>query len=53
MLAEVIGKFRDKYTKALVRVHERGIPVGVCTIYDAIPTLEEAARAALTGFNAM
>ncbi len=51
MLAEVIGKFRDKYTRTLATVCDRGIPVSVCTIYDSIPTLDEAARAALTGFN--
>ncbi len=50
-LAVAIGEFRDSYIQMLAQVRERGLPVSVCTIYDAIPTLEVAARAALTGFN--
>jgi hypothetical protein len=51
MLAEVIGKFRKSYFKMLDTVRVRGLPVCVCTIYDAIPTLGAAERIALTGFN--
>jgi hypothetical protein len=51
MLAEVIGEFRESYLKMLTTVRDRGLPVCVCSIYDAIPTLGAAERAALTGFN--
>jgi hypothetical protein len=51
MLAEAIGEFRDAYIRMLAQVRERGLPLTVCTIYDAIPTLEAAERAALAGFN--
>lgn len=50
-LAETIGEFRDAYIRMLTTVRERGLPICVCTIYDAIPTLEASARAALAGFN--
>jgi hypothetical protein len=50
-LAEAIGEFRDAYIRMLATVRELGLPVSVCTIYDAIPSLEAAERAALTGFN--
>jgi hypothetical protein len=51
LLAQVIDEFRDKYTRTIAEVRERGLPLGVCTIYDAIPTLGAAERTALTGFN--
>jgi hypothetical protein len=51
MLAEVIGEFRQSYIKMLANVRDRGLPICVCTIYDAIPNLGAAERAALAGFN--
>jgi hypothetical protein len=51
VLAEAIGEFRDAYIRMLATVRGRGLPVCVCTIYDAIPSLEAAERTALTGFN--
>jgi hypothetical protein len=51
MIAEAIGEFRDAYIGMLAVVRGLGLPVSVCTIYDAIPSLEAAERAALTGFN--
>jgi hypothetical protein len=51
MLAEAIGEFRISYRATLGRLLERRLPTAVCTIYDAIPPLEAAERAALCGFD--
>jgi hypothetical protein len=51
MLAEVVGGFQDSYRAMLQLVLERKLPLCVCTIYDAIPSLEPASRMALAGFN--
>jgi GDSL-like Lipase/Acylhydrolase family len=51
ILANAIGEFRNAYTAMLRNVLQVGKPVCVCTIYDAIPTLGAAERAALAGFN--
>lgn len=51
MLAEVTGNFQKKYLKTIGTVVERGLPVVICTIYDSVPNLDEASRAALSGFN--
>jgi hypothetical protein len=51
----VIGKalveFRTAYVDMLARVLGLGKPTLVCTIYDTIPILGAAERAALAGFN--
>jgi lysophospholipase L1-like esterase len=51
MLAGALAAFRDPYGRMLRDVLGVGKPVCVCTIYDAIPGLGPAERAALAGFN--
>ena len=51
ILAEALGEFRPGYSAMLRSVLALGKPTAVCTIYDAIPTLGNAERAALAGFN--
>ncbi len=51
ILAHAIGEFRDAYTAMLTRVLALDKPTAVCTIYDAIPIIGDAERAALAGFN--
>lgn len=51
MIASVLGTFRAAYAAMLESVLALGKPTAVCTIYDAIPTIGAAERAALTGFN--
>ncbi|QJW92705.1 SGNH/GDSL hydrolase family protein [Frigoriglobus tundricola] len=51
VLAEALGDFRTAYDTMLGRVRALGKPTAVCTIYDAIPVLGAAERAALAGFN--
>ena len=50
-LAEALGDFRTDYTAMLESVRALGKPTAVCTVYDAIPILGAAERAALAGFN--
>jgi lysophospholipase L1-like esterase len=50
-LAGALGEFRGLYGAMLRSVLALGKPTAVCTIYDAIPTLRDAERAALAGFN--
>lgn len=50
-LAEVYAAFRGAYRRMLDDVLSRGLPTGVCTVYDAIPGLPPAAVAALSVFN--
>lgn len=50
-LAEALEEFRANYTAMLRSVLSPGKPLGVCTIYDAIPHLGPDQRAALAGFN--
>jgi hypothetical protein len=51
ILAGELDRFRDAYVEMLRDVLSLGKATGVCTIYDAIPTLTPDQRAALTGFN--
>ncbi len=51
LLAESLGAFRTNYAAMLRNILALGKPTAVCTIYDAIPTLGDAERAALAGFN--
>jgi hypothetical protein len=50
-LAGTLGTFRTAYTAPLDRVLALGKPTALCTIYDSIPMLGDAERAALAGFN--
>ena len=50
-LAKSLSEFRDLYNPMLESVLALGKPTAVCTIYDAIPILGDAERAALAGFN--
>ncbi len=50
-LAGALGEFRTAYAAMLARVLALGKPTAICTIYDAIPILGDAERAALAGFN--
>jgi hypothetical protein len=51
LLAEALAGFRTAYETMLVKVLALGKPTAICTIYDSIPLLGDAARAALAGFN--
>jgi hypothetical protein len=50
-LAEALSEFRAAYTSMLESVLQLSKPTAICTIYDAIPMLGSAERAALAGFN--
>ena len=50
-IADVQAEFRREYREMLSAVLDRRLPSLVCTIYDAIPGLENDALAALTLFN--
>jgi hypothetical protein len=50
-VAERLGAFRTAYGVMLRSVLALGKPTAVCTIYDAVPGLGGAQRAALAGFN--
>jgi hypothetical protein len=50
-IAEAIGEFRTAYIDMLRLVLKLGKPTCVCTIYDAVPVIGGAERAALAGFN--
>jgi hypothetical protein len=50
-VAGALGAFRAAYTTVLESVLTLGKPTATCTIYDAIPILGDAERAALAGFN--
>jgi len=51
LLEGVRGEFRGVYRAMLGAVAAAGRPAVVCTIYDAVPGLGPAERAALAGFN--
>lgn len=51
MLAEALGDFSAAYAEMLKSVLALGKPTAICTIYDAVPLLGDAERAALAGFN--
>jgi hypothetical protein len=50
-IAGALGDFRGAYTSMLAKVLALGKPTAVCTVYDAVPMLGAAERAALAGFN--
>jgi hypothetical protein len=50
-IADIQAEFRREYREMLAAVLDRRLPTLVCTIYDAIPGLEDDALAALTLFN--
>lgn len=50
-LAVIQARFREEYEQLLDQLIPLGKPLGVCTIYDAIPGLGEAERTALAIFN--
>lgn len=50
-IASIQAEFRAEYREMLGAVLDRRLPTLVCTIYDAIPGLEDDALAALTLFN--
>jgi hypothetical protein len=51
LLAKVQGQFRHNYQELLGEILALAKPLAVCTIYDAIPGLTAAQRAALALFN--
>jgi hypothetical protein len=51
ILHEVLMRFRDAYRAMLRALSAAERPTAVCTIYDAIPGLGPAEKAALAGFN--
>lgn len=50
-LAATQAQFRVAYERALHKMAARGKPAAVCTVYDSIPGLGNAERAALALFN--
>lgn len=50
-IAESLTEFRDAYRAMLESVLALGKPTAVCTVYDAVPVIGGAERAALAGFN--
>jgi hypothetical protein len=50
-MAAARARFAGDYRAMLDAVLARGQPTAVCTVYDAVPGLTEAARAALGTFN--
>lgn len=50
-IASIQAEFHAEYREMLGAVLDRRLPTLVCTIYDAIPGLEDDALAALTLFN--
>ena len=51
LVAGALAKFRVAYAAMLKGVLALGKPTAVCTVYDSVPGLGVAERAALTGFN--
>jgi lysophospholipase L1-like esterase len=51
LMSEVQARFRESYRKMLVALLAVGKPATVCTVYDEIPGLGPAEKAALAGFN--
>lgn len=51
LLAKVQDRFRNDYEELLGEVRVWAQPLAVCTIYDAVPGLTAAQRAALALFN--
>jgi len=50
-LAVIQARFREEYQQLMDELISLGKPLGVCTIYDAIPGLGEAESTALAVFN--
>lgn len=50
-LHEIRRKFQRAYRAMLWKVLDQGLPVAVCTIYDAVPGLSEELQTALSLFN--
>ena len=50
-LGVIQARFRKEYQELIDELIALGKPLGVCTIYDSIPGLEGAERAALAVFN--
>ena len=48
---ELRQQFRERYRNMLQAVADRDLPLFVCTIYDQVPSIGEAERAALAMFN--
>jgi GDSL-like Lipase/Acylhydrolase family len=51
LVHEVCTRFAESYRAMLQGLCAIGKPAAVCTIYDAIPGLDRAAKTALAGFN--
>ena len=51
LMQEVRTRFRQSYRAMLQALAAVGKPTAVCTVYDAVPGLGDAERAALAGFN--
>jgi hypothetical protein len=51
IIHEVRSRFRDSYRAMLRAVSARQKPTTVCTVYDSVPGLGAAEKAALAGFN--
>src|SRR5207248_2058076 len=51
LLQEVRSRFRDTYRDMLTSLLAARKPAAVCTVYDVVPGLGPAERAALAGFN--
>jgi hypothetical protein len=51
LFSEVQARFRNDYHAMLRAVRATGLPVAVCTIYDASPVLGAAERTGLAVFN--
>jgi hypothetical protein len=51
LLDEVCSRFRESYRAMLQKLASVAKPLAVCTVYDSIPGLGSAERAALAGFN--
>lgn len=51
LVAKAANEFRAAYTTMLNGVLKLGKPTAICTIYDAVPILGDAERAALAVFN--
>jgi hypothetical protein len=51
LVHDVGTRFGESYRAMLQVLGAAGKPAAVCTVYDAIPGLDRAAKAALAGFN--
>lgn len=54
LLADIAGRFRQRYSSLLDQIHEVGVPLVVCTIYEGAfpdPVVRRRTSTALTVFN--